>query len=373
MRRLLVFLIASILLATGCGGSDETADSTTTTSAATTTTTTGATTSTTTTPTTTTTTTVPERALFDDSYTTALFAGPASWDRLFIDPGGVVVHDDQWHRFYNGIDSWPSHVSVGYATSPDGLKWTKKSDEPLFVTDEADYTGISAFLSHAEVLDDGTWAVWFYSVERQNNFATGVVGRATAPTATGPWTIDPAPAVEKGAEGEWDSQGVSNPSIVKGGDEWWMYYDGNKGDLESDGDRSIGLATSTDGITWEKHADNPIMVTQQGEWDERRVYDPGVVITDEGFVMAYWTRRPGKPGATAPEYLAGLAFSEDGLSWERDPDNPFYDTSRFGNTQAFLSTFIHTGDAYVLLHDVSTGGGTNVWQQVHEGSLRDGG
>lgn len=389
MRRMVGLLVGLGLVVSACGGDDAGSTTTspvdtsspvttsTTTSVPPATTTTAA--STTTNPATTTTTAPAPPTPFTDAASFALQAGPDEWSSTFIDPGAVVFHEGEWHMFYNGIDQWPAHVNVGYATSPDGVDWTKQATDPVFETSAIPYAGISAFMSDVEVLDDGTWAMWFYTVESANTFATGEVGRLTAPGPFGPWVADPEPALAKGSEGSWDSAGVSNPTVSRVGDEWWMWFDANMGDLESEGDRSIGLAYSSDGVTWVRRDDpttvespydesDPVLVTDPGEWDERRVYDPGVVASDSGFVMTYFTRRP---GTSSPEYFVGLAYSSDGVAWTKDAGNPFFASRSSGFTGVFLSTLIATDDGYVLLYDAQTSpaGGTTLWYRLHEGVL----
>ena len=62
-------------------------------------------------------------------------AGPQeAWDSGLVDPGAVILHGGVYHMFYNGIRKWPAPLSVGYATSPDGLRWTRATPEPLLTT-----------------------------------------------------------------------------------------------------------------------------------------------------------------------------------------------------------------------------------------------
>lgn len=300
MRRAATALVVLTLVAAACGSDERSADtsSTTTTAAPVTTTTSTSTT------TTSTTTTLPPATPFPARPSFSLQPGPADWESTYIDPGAIVQHDGEWHMFYNGIDSWPAPVKVGYATSPDGLTWTKQATEPVFVTSEIPYAAVSAFMSDAEVLDDGTWAIWFFTVESSLNFNRGVIGRITAPGPMGPWTPDAEPSLDRGPEGSWYSLGVNNPTVARIGDEWWMWFDGSRGDLDSEGDRGIGLATSTDGEAWVLYDDpattdepfsqsDPVLMTTPDAWDERRLYDPGVVGVDGGLAMTYFTRRPG--------------------------------------------------------------------------------
>ena len=55
-----------------------------------------------------------------------------AWDTGLIDSGSVIAHNGELHMFYNGIPLWASPVAVGYATSADGVEWTRMSDDPVF-------------------------------------------------------------------------------------------------------------------------------------------------------------------------------------------------------------------------------------------------
>ena len=96
--------------------------------------------------------------------------------------------------FYNGISGWPAHVQVGYATSEDGLNWTRMSDEPVFTGEGIDYTGVSIFVSSAIVLEDGIWALYFYTIDTGNFSGPGKIGRATAVSLSAPSQLIPNPS-----------------------------------------------------------------------------------------------------------------------------------------------------------------------------------
>lgn len=316
-----------------------------------------------TTTTTTTTTTEAPRVLFPGTVTQMLPTGPEEWESTFIDPGGVIEHDGLLHSFYNGIDSWPAHVRVGYATSSDGKQWDKQTADWLFTGEDLDWSGTSIFVHDGFVLADGTWALYFSTVQSSTNFASGSIGMATAPGPTGPWIVVAEPIVEPGPDGAWDTDGTVDPSVVAVGDEYWMFYDGNIG-----GRRAIGLAISSDGFTWTKQGEPVLTAGGDGEWDKTGVYDPQVVLTDEGFVMSYFVRRP---GSTAPVYEAGLAYSDDGLTWVKDEDSPYLSSEKWGFGGIFLSNLVHLDDQYFLYFDAQRGsGGTTAFYVSHEGALR---
>jgi len=56
---------------------------------------------------------------------------PGSWNSIYTDPGAVMYDKGQFYIFYNGFNGWPAPVEIGYATSPDGLNWTKQGDDPV--------------------------------------------------------------------------------------------------------------------------------------------------------------------------------------------------------------------------------------------------
>ena len=87
----------------------------------------------------------------------------------------------------------------------------------------------------------------------------------------------------------------------------------------------IGLATSADGVTWEKLNDptndliepafaesDPVLVAGSG-WDARATWTPNIFPFRNGWMMIY----------NAFGSL-GIAFSEGGLVWSKYEGNPIY-------------------------------------------------
>lgn len=70
---------------------------------------------------------------------------------------------------------------------------------------------------------------------------------------------DKGPVLNPSPE-EWDSQDVSSPTIIIENGTWYMFYEGRGSGLY-DHPGAIGLATSSDGITWSKDENNPIITS----------------------------------------------------------------------------------------------------------------
>jgi predicted GH43/DUF377 family glycosyl hydrolase len=303
-----------------------------------------------------------------------------NWDNVYIDPGATFFYQGQFHMFFNGINGFPRPVGVGYATSTDGYHWTRQVTQPVFgalnLDPKGEFHGQNLFVTSGLVLDDGTWVLYYFTMNGSTFTGPQNIGRATAPGPTGPWTPDPDPVLEPGPAGAWDDVQVSNPHVLKIQDGYRMYYDGM-------GSRSmIGTATSPDGIHWSKYDDpsttdkpfiesDPVLVNDKGAWDAGRVMGPNVLPTDQGYLMLYLST-DGFIKFGNGLYAVGYATSPDGIHWTKGKENPVLSNQNHPDwRQTFLMSLVHQADTYYLYFDfVATGkSGTNVYLSTHKGVL----
>ena len=303
--------------------------------------------------------------------------GDAFWARKFIDPGAIVFHEGKFHMFYNGIESWPNPVGVGYATSEDGYHWERQVEQPLFRVTDLHPSGEfeNLFVTSALVEEDGTWALYYYTMTGSSFTGPQSIFRATAPDPTGPWKADPEPALEPGPEGAWDDVQVGSPDVLQTDDGYLMYYDG-MGE-----DSMIGMATSADGVHWTKYDDpststgifagsDPVLKTG-GAAGGRRVLDPNVVRDGDRWVMIFLTTS-GQSKFSPGIYRLGYALGEDGVHWSRPAENVLLSSTDIPEWKAtFLVSLVHTLDTYYLYFDFALGGnrGTNVYLAVFTGDF----
>lgn len=78
----------------------------------------------------------------------------------------------------------------------------------------------------------------------------------------------------------------------------------------------IGLATSSDGINWTRYANNPILTVGTG-WEDFSLYNASVVKVGSTWYMLY----EGK-GLSDYTQIIGLATSTDGYTWTKYSGNP---------------------------------------------------
>lgn len=298
------------------------------------------------------------------------------WDNPFTDPGAVVYHDGIFHMFRNGFRGWPAKVDIGYLTSPDGLTWTEVSEDPILYAAESPFDATAILASGAIVEDDGTWVLYLYVWPRLNGPVAGSVARATAPTPTGPWTIDPTLILTVGSTGAWDDTQLTAPSVVKTDTGYVMLYSG----IDSAGQWAIGMATSSDGITWAKH-DNPettdapfaesdpvfTIADDPAAWDGVQVHQPRLRLAPDGFVMLY---RGFTPGQRNQGY--GLAVSDDAITWQRlNPEPAYSDKDALRRAVWYSELEYHNGTYFIYL-EIARGylNQTDIYVGTYTGSLR---
>ncbi len=304
------------------------------------------------------------------------------WDCLYIDPGAMVYQDGTFHMFFNGIYGFPVPVGVGYATSTDGYHWTRQVSEPVLsakALSGSNLMGSNLFVTSALVEDDGTWVLYFYTLSGGTFNGPGDIGRATAPAPTGPWTIDPEPVLSPGPSGAWDEVQVNAPNVLKTKDGYVMYYDARGSDPAS----MIGMATSSDGVHWQKYNDpstndpafaesDPVLKVSADGWDSTRVIDPNVIQTPDGWEMIYLATS-GSGKFTQGEFSFGAASSPDGIQWIKSDRNPILSNNNHSQwSQAFLATLLYVDGTYFLYFDFVTPSarGTNVYLATYSGSLK---
>ncbi|HMU43975.1 MAG TPA: hypothetical protein PKA80_11800 [Ignavibacteriaceae bacterium] len=117
------------------------------------------------------------------------------------------------------------------------------------------------------------------------------------------------PVLYPGAPGTWDAGRCAAGPVLFEDGIYKMYYHGF---YDVYGPWSIGLATSTDGINWVKQP-NPIL--SGNNWDFRIF--PTQILKVENSYYLYYTGYPFDYNGKI-----GLAISNDGYSWQRYSENP---------------------------------------------------
>jgi len=140
-----------------------------------------------------------------------------------------------------------------------------------------------------------------------------------------------------------------------------MWYSGGE-QYEPD---AIGYATSLDGITWTKHAGNPVFKSNPGaDWEKYKVTACQMVQEDGWYLMFYIGFRD------VDHAQIGLARSRDGVSnWERNPANPIVhpDPGAWDHDACYKPYAIYDGQKWLLWYNGRHGHLEQIGVALHQG------
>ena len=173
------------------------------------------------------------------------------WKRLSAKP--VLAPDQPWEKvalmcpdvlwdaqsklyrmWYSGGEQYEPDA-IGYATSPDGMTWTKSENNPVFKSDpnlEWEHYKVTA----CQVVEDRGWYLMFYIGFRDVDHAQ--IGVARSPDGVTNWQRLPTNPIIRPGLNQWDHDACYKPYAIFDGAKWLLWYNGRHG-----GSEQIGLAT----------------------------------------------------------------------------------------------------------------------------------
>ncbi len=254
----------------------------------------------------------------------------------------------------SGYKMWYSSSDIGYATSPDGIVWTKFAGNPVVRHGPSAWdAGAIGWPSVLGPDSAGGFRMWFEGVNGSST--SSQIGYATAVDET-TWTkADSVNPVLMPVPGTWEPSHVRAPIVIDHGKAFQMWYAGGSGARPV----GVGYATSSDGKEWTKDSSNPVLSPgSSGSWDASNV-GMGAVLFDSTMYRMWYT---GSAGTYAQiGYAAELVTSVRDVSGqtlrayklEQNYPNPFNPTTTLsfaiGHT-SFVSLKVYD----VLGEDVCT-------------------
>lgn len=238
-----------------------------------------------------------ELTTFTPYAATPVFAGTGTdtWDQKIRERGYILRENGTYHLWYTGYREGTNQTrSLGYATSADGLTWTRHKGNPIYqaawVEDMCVVNANGMYYMFAEGQNDV--AHLLTSTDRANWQEQGPLDvRYTngKPLTTGPY---------------------GTPTVWKDNNTWYLFYERN--------DQAVWLATSNDLKIWTNVQDDPVL-TRGPEAYDRHAVAMNQVIRYKGLYYAYYHA---SAFADWHEWSMNVAVSSDLIHWTKYARNP---------------------------------------------------
>jgi hypothetical protein len=224
-------------------------------------------------------------------------AQKGKWDAKIRERGWVLREGNIWKLWYTGYDGSRDGLRMlGYATSPDGIKWTRHPRNPL---------DREHWIEDVMVVKDGG-KYYLFAEGRQDRAHLFVSADGLAWKRLGQLDVrlkdgKPIPDGPYGTPTAWKENGT-----------WYLFYERS--------DRGIWLATSKDLKVWRNVQDEPVLRPGPGDYDTDLIA-LNQVVKHKGRYYAYY-HGCAKSGPKAHLWSTAVATSPDLVHWEKYPANP---------------------------------------------------
>ena len=155
------------------------------------------------------------------------------WEKVAVMCPDVLwdSHERLYKMWYSGGEQYEPDA-IGFATSPDGMVWSKRDKNPIFKSDPA-IPWEKDKVTACQVIRDGNWYVMFYIGFRDRDHAQ--IGIARSKDGVTRWQRLPANPIISPSAGQWDADACYKPFAIFDGAKWLLWYNGRHADREQIG------------------------------------------------------------------------------------------------------------------------------------------
>jgi sucrose-6-phosphate hydrolase SacC (GH32 family) len=227
--------------------------------------------------------------------------------------------DGVYKLWYTGYDGTADGLRMlGYATSPDGITWTRHPRNPIY---REHWVEDMMIVKH-----DGKYYMFAEGKEDRAQLLVSANGLDWA--RVGQLDI-------RRTDGKPISDGpYGTPTAWLENGTWHLFYERN--------DLGIWLATSKDVKVWKNVRDEPVLSPGPGEYD-RDLIALNQIIKHKGRYYAYY-HGSAKTGPKARWWSTAIATSTDLIHWEKYADNPLQPVAENKSS----GIVVHDGESWRL-------------------------
>jgi hypothetical protein len=197
-------------------------------------------------------------------------------------PGAIVI-GGRVHLFYQTYGNGPKDA-ICHAVSEDGVKFIRDTSNPVFHP-SGDWTVGRAIDAEAFAVGD---RLLLYFATRDPAMKTQMLGVAGADLKSdfgrASWKqLCDAPILKP--ELPWERRCIEAPTVCRHDGQLFMFYAGGYNNEP----QQIGVATSTDGLTWKRVSTEPLLPNgADGEWNSSESGHPGVFVDKAGQTWLFY-------------------------------------------------------------------------------------
>ena len=222
--------------------------------------------------------------------------GKDTWDKQIRERGFILRDQDRWHFWYTGYNLGRSDLRLlGYATSLDGITWTRHGERPLL----------------ADV-----WVEDMHVVKHDGTFTMVAEGRGDVAhmltSRDGVHWKDYQKIDVRNVDGTPISPGpYGTPTLLLENGTWYLFYER--------GDRGVWLAKSRDKKVWTNVQDEPVLRLGPAAYDKYAIALNQVIKIDGRYYALYHANADPR---WRGDWRMCLAVSDDLIHWKKYPQNP---------------------------------------------------
>lgn len=227
-----------------------------------------------------------------------VFAGTGidTWDKEIRERGFILFKNGLYKMWYTGYNPKKSDQKfLGYATSKDGINWTRYPGNPIFKEKWTEDMFV--------IKNKGEYYMY---AEGENDIAHFLTSRDGIH-----WT-EKGDLIIKKANGEIIPGPYGTPTVWIDNDKWYLFYERN--------DEGIWLAESKDHKTWTNIQDTPVIKKGPGKYDTGALAADQVVKYKDRYYLYY--HASSMPMESSVEWTSNVAMSTDLIHWTKYNKNP---------------------------------------------------